>query len=107
MPSTCPVCGSAIERLEDEAISRCTGGLFCAAQRKQSLTHAASRKALDIAGLGEKLVDQLVDSGRVKSLAALFSLGVEALAAYDRIGRNTAQKLVAALDRARDRKSVV
>src|SRR3546814_1985018 len=80
-----------------------SGGLFCAAQRKQSLTHAASRKALDIEGLGEKLVDQLVDSGRVKSLADLFSLGVDELAAYERMGRKSAENLVAALDR--DRKS--
>jgi DNA ligase (NAD+) len=67
MPTACPVCGSAIERLEDETIARCTGGLFCGAQRKQTLWHAASRKALDIEGLGGNLVDQLVDSGRVKA----------------------------------------
>src|SRR3546814_9409458 len=79
---------SAIERPEDEAISRCTGGLFCAAQRKQSISHAAGRKALDIEGLGEKLVDQLVESGRVKSLADLFTLGVDELAALDRMGRD-------------------
>src|SRR5690606_33726196 len=66
-PTECPVCGSAIERPEDEAIARCTGGLVCAAQRKQSLEHAASRKALDIEGLGTKLIEQLVDSGRVKN----------------------------------------
>ena len=101
VPTQCPVCGSAIERLEDEAISRCTGGLFCAAQRKQSLTHAAGRKALDIEGLGEKLVDQLVDSGRIKSLADLFSLRVEELALYERMGRKSAENLVAALDKAR------
>jgi DNA ligase (NAD+) len=101
MPTSCPVCGSAIERPEDEAISRCTGGLFCAAQRKQSLIHAAGRKALDIEGLGEKLVDQLVDSGRVKSLADLFSLSIEELAAYDRMGRKSAENLAAALDKAR------
>jgi len=101
MPQQCPICGSAIERPEDEAISRCTGGLFCPAQRKQSLTHAAGRKALDIEGLGEKLVDQLVDSGRVKSLADLFTLRVEELAAYERMGRKSAENLVAALDRAR------
>ncbi|MGB6106055.1 MAG: NAD-dependent DNA ligase LigA [Pusillimonas sp.] len=101
MPQHCPVCGSAIERSEDEAISRCTGGLFCAAQRKQSLSHAAGRKALDIEGLGEKLVDQLVDSGRVKSLADLFTLTVDELAAYERMGRKSAENLVAALERAR------
>ncbi len=101
MPGSCPVCGSAVERLEDEAASRCTGGLFCAAQRKQSLTHAAGRKALDIEGLGEKLVDQLVDSGRVKSLADLFTLGVLELSAYERMGRKSAENLVQAIDAAR------
>lgn len=101
MPSECPVCGSAIERPEDEAIARCTGGLFCAAQRKQSLIHAVSRKALDIDGLGEKLIEQLVDRGRVKSLADLFTLTAEELAQYDRMGPKSAANLVAALEKAR------
>lgn len=101
MPSNCPVCGSAIERPEDETIARCTGGLFCAAQRKQTLWHAAGRKALDIDGLGEKLVDQLVENGRVKSLADLFSLTTFELAALDRMGKKSADNLVAAIDRAR------
>jgi DNA ligase (NAD+) len=101
MPTECPICGSAIEKLEDEAIARCTGGLFCAAQRKQTLQHAASRKALDIEGLGEKLVDQLVDSGRVKSLADLYSLNAFELAALDRMGRKSAENLVQAIDKAR------
>ncbi len=101
MPTSCPVCGSAVERLEEEAATRCTGGLFCAAQRKQSLTHAAGRKALDIEGLGEKLVDQLVDSGRVKSLADLFTLSALELAAYERMGRKSAENLVAAIDKTR------
>lgn len=101
-PSNCPECGSAVERLVDEAISRCTGGLFCPAQRKQSLVHAAGRKALDIEGLGEKLVDQLVDSGQVKSLADLFGLSVEVLASYPRMGRKSAENLVAALNAARE-----
>ena len=100
-PQSCPVCGSAIERLEDEAISRCTGGLFCAAQRKQSIIHAAGRKALDIEGLGEKLVDQLVDSGRIKSLADLFSLRVEELLLYERMGRKSAENLISAIEKAR------
>src|SRR5690606_12924293 len=69
MPNACPVCGSAIEKPEGEVIARCTGGLVCAAQRKQSLAHAVSRKALDIDGVGEKLIEQLVDTGRVKTLA--------------------------------------
>ncbi|WP_353148100.1 NAD-dependent DNA ligase LigA [Pollutimonas bauzanensis] len=100
-PANCPVCGSAVERLEDEAISRCSGGLFCAAQRKQSIIHAAGRKALDIEGLGEKLVDQLVESGRIKSLADLFTLNVLELIGYERMGRKSAENLVAALDQAR------
>jgi len=101
MPASCPVCGSAIERTEDEAIARCTGGLFCAAQRKQTLLHAAGRKALDIDGLGEKLVDQLVESGRVKSLADLYSLNAFELAALERMGKKSADNLVAAIDKAR------
>ncbi|VFR41396.1 DNA ligase [plant metagenome] len=101
MATHCPVCGSAIERPEGEAVSRCTGGLFCAAQRKQSLLHAAGRKALDIEGLGEKLVDQLVDSDRVKSLADLFTLKAEELADFDRMGQKSAENLVQALDVAR------
>lgn len=99
-PRKCPVCGSAVERLEDEAISRCTGGLFCAAQRKQSIIHGVGRKALDIEGLGEKLVDQLVESGRIKSLADLFTLNVLELASYQRMGRKSAENLVAALKQA-------
>lgn len=101
MPRECPVCGSAVERPEDEAIARCTGGLFCAAQRKQSIIHAVSRKALDIEGLGEKLVEQLVDSGRIRSLADLFTLTADELAAYERMGKKSAEKLVTALNRAR------
>jgi len=102
MPAECPVCGSAVQRLEGEAVSRCTGGLFCAAQRKQSLIHAAGRKALDIEGLGEKLVDQLVDSERIHSLADLFTLRVEELMLYDRMGRKSAENLIAAIDKARE-----
>ena len=101
MVSVCPVCGSAIERLEDEAIARCTGGLFCPAQRKQSLLHAAGRKALDIEGLGDKLVEQLVDRGRIHSLAEIFGLTVGELAQFDRMGQKSAENLVAAIDRAR------
>jgi DNA ligase (NAD+) len=102
MPTACPVCGSAIERLEDETIARCTGGLFCGAQRKQTLWHAASRKALDIEGLGEKLVEQLVDSGRVKTLADLYSLRPLELVGLDRMGQKSADNLVAAIDKARE-----
>lgn len=102
MPTACPVCGSAVQRLEGEAVSRCTGGLFCAAQRKQSLLHAAGRKALDIEGLGEKLVDQLVDSDRIHSLADLFTLRVEELLLYERMGRKSAENLIQAIDKARE-----
>jgi len=101
MPAHCPVCGSAVERLEDEAIARCTGGLFCSAQRKQSLQHAASRKALDIEGLGEKLIAQLIDADRVQSLADVFTLKVQDLLLYERMGRKSAENLIAAIDRAR------
>ena len=101
MVTACPVCGSAIERLEDEAIARCTGGLFCAAQRKQSLIHAAGRKALDIEGLGEKLVEQLVDRGRIHSLADIFSLQAAELAGLDRMGQKSADNLIAAIQQAK------
>lgn len=101
MASSCPVCGSAIERPEDEAVARCTGGLFCAAQRKQSLVHAAGRKALDIEGLGDKLVEQLVDRDRVHSLADLFTLNVDEIAKFDRMGRKSAENLIAAIDHSR------
>ena len=87
--------------IDCEAIARCTGGLFCAAQRKQTLLHAAGRKALDIEGLGEKLVDQLVDGGRIKSLADIYGLKVEELAALDRMGQKSAENLVQAIDQAR------
>jgi len=102
MVSACPVCGSAIERPEGEAIARCTGGLFCGAQRKQSLIHAVGRKALDIEGLGDKLVEQLVDRGRVHSLADLFTLTVDELAEFDRMGLKSATNLIQAIEAARE-----
>ena len=101
MPVACPVCGSAIERVDDETIARCTGGLFCAAQRKQSLLHAVSRKALDIEGLGEKLIDQLVERDRLHSIVDLFSLTVTELAEYDRMGEKSAQNVVDSIQAAR------
>lgn len=100
MITACPVCGSAIERPEGEAIARCTGGLVCQAQRKQSLIHAVSRKALDIDGLGDKLVEQLVDTGRVQTLADIFTLKVQELECLDRMGRKSAQNLVNAIEAA-------
>jgi DNA ligase (NAD+) len=97
----CPECGSAVERPEGEAVTRCTGGLFCPAQRKQTLWHAASRKALDIDGLGDKLIDQLVERGRVHTLADLYTLTELELSTYERMGRKSAQNLVMAIDRSR------
>jgi DNA ligase (NAD+) len=98
MPTTCPVCGSAIVRLPDEAVARCSGGLYCAAQRKQALLHFASRRAMDIEGLGEKIVDQLVDADLVKTPADLYRLDVATLAGLDRMGEKSARNLAAALD---------
>jgi len=97
----CPVCGSTVERPEDEAVSRCTGGFFCSAQRKQMLHHAAGCRALDIDGLGEKLIDQLVDAGHVQTLADLYKLDAATLAGCERMGEKSAQNLLAAIARAR------
>lgn len=94
----CPVCGSAIVREEGEADWRCTGGLFCAAQRKQALLHYASRRAMDIEGLGEKLVDQLVDGSIVRVLPDLYRLGLLKLAALDRMAEKSAANLLQALE---------
>ena len=94
----CPVCGSAIVREEGEVDWRCTGGLFCAAQRKQALLHYASRRAMDIEGLGEKLVDQLVDGGIVRVLPDLYRLGLLKLAALDRMAEKSAANLLQALE---------
>ncbi len=101
MPAVCPECGSAVVRLPDEAIARCTGGLVCPAQRKQALLHFASRRALDIEGLGEKLVDQLVDGGIVRTPADLYRLGVASLAALERMADKSAANVIAAIDRSR------
>jgi DNA ligase (NAD+) len=102
MPTTCPECGSAVERLPDEAIARCTGGLVCPAQRKQALRHFASRHAMDIEGLGEKLIDQLVESGRVETAADLYRLRVDALAELDRMAEKSAANVVRAIAQSRD-----
>ncbi len=101
MPTRCPVCGSRVFREEGEAVARCTGGLVCGAQRKQALLHFASRRALDIDGLGDKIVDQLVDKGLVHTPADLFKLSGDALARLDRMAGKSAANLVAALERAR------
>jgi len=100
-PRNCPVCGSAVVRGEDEAVARCSGGLICPAQRKQALLHFAGRRALDIDGLGEKLVDQLVDSGLVTHPAGLFELNQQVLPELDRMGEKSAAKLLGAIERAR------
>lgn len=101
MPRQCPVCGSHVERLPDEAVARCTGGLICAAQRKQALLHFAQRRAMDIEGLGDKVVDQLVEQGIVRTPADLYKLGVAKLAALDRMADKSAGNLVAAIDASR------
>ena len=101
MPETCPVCGSAVERVEGEAAFRCTGGLFCGAQRIRSILHFASRKALDIEGLGEKLVVQLVEKDLVHSVADLYRLEREQLAGLERMGEKSADNLLAQLERSK------
>ena len=102
MPQTCPSCGAAVHRDEDEAIARCTAGLYCPAQRKQALLHFASRRALDIDGLGEKIVDQLVDNNLVRTPADLFRLEAPALAALERMGDKAAANLVQAIGQCRE-----
>ncbi len=101
MPRQCPECGSDVARLPDEAIARCTGGLFCPAQRKQALLHFASRRALDIEGLGEKLVDQLVDGDLVRTPADLYRLRLEDLVSLERMGEKSAQNLLDQLERSK------
>lgn len=100
-PSHCPICGSAIETVEGEAVARCTGGLVCEAQRKEAIIHFASRRAMDIDGLGDKLVDQLVDKKLVHSVADLYRLTVEQLAALERMAEKSAQNLVDALEKSK------
>src|SRR5690606_404665 len=101
MLTACPVCGSAVERPAYEKVARCTGGLFCAAQRKQSILHAVQRRALDIEGLGEKLVDQLVERGLVKALADLFLLTQDSLMTLERMGEKSASNLLESIDKSR------
>jgi DNA ligase (NAD+) len=97
----CPICGSDVEREEGEVDWRCSGGLFCAAQRKQAILHFASRRAMDIEGLGDRLVDQLVDGGIVRTLPELYKLGVAKLIELERLGEKSAQNLVAHLERSK------
>ena len=101
MPTRCPVCGSHVERPADEAVARCTGGLVCPAQRKQALLHFASRRAMDIEGLGDKLVEQLVDHHLVHNPADLYKLGLAALANLERMGEKSAGNLLAAIEKSK------
>lgn len=101
MPKTCPICGSEVVREKGEANHRCTGGLFCAAQRKEAILHFAHRRAMDIEGLGGKLVDQLVDGQVVRVLPDLYRLGLTALSALDRMAEKSAQNVLAALEKSK------
>ncbi|MDH1700369.1 NAD-dependent DNA ligase LigA [Comamonas terrigena] len=101
MPTACPICGSAVVREKGEANHRCTGGLFCAAQRKEALLHFAARRAMDIEGLGDKLVDQLVDGNVVRTLPDLYKLGLTSLVALDRMAEKSAQNVLDALEKSK------
>ena len=97
MPDRCPKCGSEIEQVEDEAIARCSGGLYCPAQHKEAVKHFASRKAMNIDGLGDRLVDQLLEKGLIATVADLYRLETEPLARLERLGEKSAANLVAAI----------
>jgi len=101
LPGSCPVCGSKVVREEGEAIARCSGGLVCAAQRKQALLHFASRRAMDIDGLGERIVDQLVELELVRTPAELYTLDEVQLAGLERMAEKSAAKLKAAIDKSK------
>lgn len=101
LPAVCPVCGSHVAREEGEAVARCTGGLYCRAQRTESLKHFVSRKAMDIEGLGAKLIEQLVHEERVKTPADLFGLEQDELAQLERMGEKSAENVVAAIERSK------
>jgi DNA ligase (NAD+) len=98
LPAKCPVCGSDVIRAEGEAVARCVGGLFCAAQRKEAIRHFASRSAMDIAGLGSKIVDQLVDNGFVHTPADIYDLDLEQLTKLERMGPKSAENLLRAIE---------
>lgn len=101
IPEICPVCESPLERPPGEAVLRCTGGLICGAQRREGIKHFASRKAMDIDGLGDKLVDQLVEAGLIETVADLYRLDAKQLAELDRMGQKSAENLVAALEKSK------
>ncbi len=100
-PRQCPVCGSPVEQVAGEVVMRCSGGLVCAAQRKQAIRHFASRKAMDIDGLGDKLIEQLVDQGLIESVADIYRLQLEPLAALERMAQKSAQNLLDAIKKSR------
>jgi DNA ligase (NAD+) len=101
MPHVCPVCGSAAVREEDEADYRCTGGLFCSAQRKQAILHFAHRRAVEIEDLGDKLVDQLVDAGVIKTLPDLYRMGFTALVTLERMAEKSANNVLASIEKSK------
>lgn len=101
-PTHCPVCQSDVERVEGEAVARCTGGLICGAQRKESLKHFVSRRALDVDGMGDKIIDQLVEKEYVHTPADLFRLTAGKLTGLDRMGPKSAQNVVNALEKAKE-----
>ncbi len=98
MPTVCPVCGSDVERVEGEAVTRCGGNLYCPAQRKEAIKHFASRRAMDIEGLGDRLVDQMVDAEMIADPADLYTLEAEQIAAMERMGEKSAANLLQALE---------
>jgi DNA ligase (NAD+) len=102
MPRRCPVCGSPVVRLPGEAVTRCTGGLYCRAQRKEALLHFKGRRAMDIEGLGDKLAEQLVDSSLVENPADLYALEADQLAALERMGEKSARNVIDSIARSRD-----
>lgn len=104
IPSQCPICQSEVERVEGEAIARCSGGLYCPAQRKEAIKHFSSRKAMDIDGLGDKLVEVLVDEGLINDAADLFKLTIEQLSALERMGEKSAINLIESLAAAKQTK---
>ncbi len=101
LPTLCPVCQSTIEQIEGEAVARCSGGLFCRAQQKEAIKHFSGRRAMDIEGLGDKLVDQLVELGKIKNVADLYYLSFDTLANLDRMAEKSAQNILDALEKSK------
>jgi DNA ligase (NAD+) len=102
MPERCPVCDSSVEKLADEAVYRCTGGLYCPAQRKAAVRHFSSRKAMDIDGLGDRIIDQLIEQSLIKTPADLYRLDQKTLAGLERLGEKSAANLIAALEQSKE-----